>query len=229
VERAADNGTDHDSWEPEGAPGEVETSVRPASEPKGPENRVARFWWVILIRGCVALLLGLSVFAFDARRAGLANFIGLYWLVGALLTIRWALANRWIAGSKLGLAAGVVGLAAAVVTLARFALTQWLSPAVFVDVLGGVVLVVGLMRLAGAMRDDQVSGARPRLRHRILLGALDTGLGLLLLITALESRVLSLGAALWALVGGTVLLIDALSLRRVAMASEHRAERSDED
>jgi uncharacterized membrane protein HdeD (DUF308 family) len=209
------------------APDEGKAESEQSRVPTGPGDvggghPYARLWWIIFFRGCVALLLGASVLASDARRPALANFIGLYWLLGAGLTLRWALSNRWVAGAPLGLVAGIVGALAAAITLARSALAAWIDPTVFVNVLGGVVLCVGLLRLAGAMRDDQVSHVRPRLRHRLLIGALDSGLGILLLVTSNESRALVIGTAAWALVGGIVLLIDAVSLRRLASTARRR-------
>lgn len=53
-----------------------------------------RLWWIFLLRGIAGLLLGVSVLIGAEHRKGLATFIAVYWLVGAVLTIRWVLANR---------------------------------------------------------------------------------------------------------------------------------------
>jgi hypothetical protein len=72
-----------------------------------------RLWWIFLLRGIAGLLLGVSVLIGAEHRKGLATFIAVYWLVGAVLTIRWVLANRWRPGSRLALAAAIAGTIAA--------------------------------------------------------------------------------------------------------------------
>jgi uncharacterized membrane protein HdeD (DUF308 family) len=191
-----------------------------------PGALMARLWWLVFARGVVALALGLSVLLSSARRPGLANFIGIYWLVGAALTLRWALSTRWRPGSRLALVAGLAGAVAAISTLLRSALSGWISPAVFVNVLAASILIVGIMRVAGVMRDDQLGGDHPRLRHRLLIGTLDVGLGVLLLVSPPDSRAVSLGAAVWALVGGTVLVLDARALRQLGRPRTARPKRA---
>jgi hypothetical protein len=48
----------------------------------------------MLARAAVALLLGLSVLLAEKSRPALGNFIGVYWVLGSLLTLRWVSRHR---------------------------------------------------------------------------------------------------------------------------------------
>jgi len=99
------------------APGDEKHAVTAAHSRAGQTSdgaiRQGRFWWVAVLRGALALLFGAAALVSPRDRTMLANFIGLYWLLGGLLTLRWALAVRWRRGSHLGLVAGTVGVIAA--------------------------------------------------------------------------------------------------------------------
>ena len=72
-----------------------------------------------MIRSVLVIGLAIAFFASGTNRPVLANLIGTYWLVGALLTLAWARTNRGARGSRVAVAAGVVGVAAAAILLAR--------------------------------------------------------------------------------------------------------------
>jgi len=177
--------------------------------------RVAGLWWIVLFRAIVALALGIGVLVGSGERPMLANFIAVYWLLGSLLTLRWVLTHRWITGARLGLAAALVGLTAATLLLLRDALEGTIAPETTFDLLGLTAILSGTLRLLGGFHDDQIPGVRPRLRHRVLIGILDIGLGLALVLTEGRSTATVIAAGVWALVGGTLLLLDALTLRRL--------------
>jgi uncharacterized membrane protein HdeD (DUF308 family) len=76
------------------------------------------------------------------------------------------------------------------------------------------------MRMLGGFRDDEEADERPRKRTTVLVGALDVGLGIALIVTSdSTSTWVRFLAAAWGLVAGTLLLIDALRLRRFARTS----------
>ena len=73
------------------------------------------------------------------------------------------------------------------------------------------------MRLLGGFQDDQLADERRRERGSMLVGALDAGLGIALILTSdATSTWVRLLAAAWGLAGGTLLLVDALRLRTVS-------------
>jgi uncharacterized membrane protein HdeD (DUF308 family) len=168
----------------------------------------------MLARAAVALLLGLSVLLADKTRPALGNFIGIYWLLGSLLTLRWVSRHRGERGSRLAWAAAVMGILAGVLVLARFALEDVLSANLVLTLLGLTAILTGLLRLSGTFRDHVVDD-RSRLPHRVALGALELALGVALLLAHRVSRPAVIAAGLWAIVGGAIMLVDALAMRRM--------------
>jgi uncharacterized membrane protein HdeD (DUF308 family) len=179
--------------------------------PKAPP---ARLWWIMLARAAVALLLGLSVLLAQKTRPALGNFIGVYWVLGSLLTLRWVSRHRGERGSRLAWAAAAMGILAGVLVLARFALEDVLSANLVLTLLGLTAILTGLLRLSGTFHDHVIDD-RPRLPHRVALGALELALGVALLLADRASRPVAVAAGLWAIVGGTIMLVDALALRRM--------------
>jgi uncharacterized membrane protein HdeD (DUF308 family) len=179
--------------------------------PKAPP---ARLWWIMLARATVALLLGLSVLLAEKSRPALGNFIGIYWVLGSLLTLRWVSRHRGERGSRLAWAAAVMGTLAGVLVLAREALQDVLSVAVVLSLLGLTAALTGLLRLSGTFHDHVIDD-RPRLPHRVALASLELALGVALLLADRATRTVAVAAGLWAIVGGTILLVDALALRRM--------------
>ena len=80
--------------------------------------------------------------------------------------------------------------------------------------LGLTAILTGLLRLSGTFRDHVIDG-RPRLPHRVALGVLSFALGVALLLAHRATRPVAVAAGLWAIVGGTIMLVDALALRRM--------------
>lgn len=92
--------------------------------------------------------------------------------------------------------------------------------AVLLDLVGAGAIATGAMRMLGGFRDNQLAEERPRKRDSMLLGVLDVGLGIALILASdATSTWVRLLAAAWGLVGGTLLLVEALRLRRSARTS----------
>lgn len=183
-------------------------------------ERATRLWWVFLLRGIAGLLLGISVVLGSENTEMLASFIAAYWLVGALLTIRWVLANRWRPGSRLGLAAALTGVVAASFVLVRTVFED-VGPARFTLVtLGVAAALTGVLRLFGAFHDDDESVVVRWRWKRILLGSLEVALGVLLMFLQDFTPLLIVVVGVWGVAGGAVLLLDALKLRELARSSD---------
>jgi uncharacterized membrane protein HdeD (DUF308 family) len=178
------------------------------------DARAALTWWLLLLRAGVALLLGLVVLTSGTSRSALGNFIGIYWLLGSVLTLRWMLANRRQGRNGLVLVAALIGIVASVIVLLRFLLEDVLSTDEAMAILGVSAILTGLLRLFGGFRDDRMATDRPRRSHRVAQGALELLLGAVLIIAHQWTRPVAIVVGLWALVGGTILLRDALAMRR---------------
>ncbi len=114
------------------------------------------------------------------------------------------------------LAAGI-GAVTALALLARNPIDDVVGTGVLLDLVGAGAIATGAMRMLGGFRDDQLADERPRKRASLFVGALDAGLGTALILTSdSTSTWVRFLAAAWGLAGGTLLLVDALRLRRFA-------------
>ena len=178
--------------------------------------RQSHFWWISVIRGIFSLLLGTAVLVTQDNRAMLANFIGVYWLLSGLLTLRWAVRVRWLRGSRIGLAAGSLSVIAALLVLLRGQLQDLIAPNILINLLGAAAVLTGSLRLLGAFEIERRTGQRWTFGG-LALGSVEVVLGLVLIATNGENqRVLSIVFAAWGLVGGCLLLIEGFLLRRLA-------------
>jgi len=169
--------------------------------------------WITIVRGVIAIGLGLALaLNGDRAPAALVNFMGIYWILNGLITFRAGLATEG-ARRRLALVAGAVGVATGAVVLVANAGTTFL-----LSILGLVIALTGVAHLLGGFEIADVSGRR--WRPGIPLGILELGLGATLVLTSGHPGALSTWlASAWALVGGSVLLFDALAVRRRLLAA----------
>jgi uncharacterized membrane protein HdeD (DUF308 family) len=171
-----------------------------------------RLVWITLVRGVMAIVLGLALaFNQDRAPAALANFMGVYWILNGMVTFQLGLAagtsRRWVP-----LVAGAIGVVTgAAVLLADVGTTFLLA------ILGFVIALTGIVHLLGGFELADLSGRR--WRPGVPLGILEVGLGATLVLTSGESGSVSTWLAMaWALLGGAVLVSDALLMRRRLLA-----------
>ena len=170
----------------------------------------AHGWWITFIRGLVALGLGGALLVAGAGQSRLATFIGVCWLLGAVLTARWVMRSRGAPGRRSAIVAAAIGTVAASVLLARRPLHGVVGTGALLDLVGAAAIATGVLRMLGGFH-AQVPAPR---RHSMLIGALDVGIGAVLIITSdATSAWVRFVAAAWGLAGGTLLLLDALRTR----------------
>jgi uncharacterized membrane protein HdeD (DUF308 family) len=165
--------------------------------------------WITVARGLMAIALGLALaLNGDRAPAALVKFMGVYWILNGIITLRLGMVAAEGARRRLAIAAGAIGIATgATVLLVNVGTTFLLA------ILGVVIALTGLAHLLGGFEIADVSGRR--WRPGVPLGILELGLGATLVLTSEHSGSLSTWlASAWALVGGTVLLADALAIRR---------------
>ena len=198
--------------------GEASQAERPAIvSPSGPtdaERGSSRGYRSLLVRGAAAALLGILLLFSGATLSRLTTFVAAYWILAALLTMRWARANPFEAHHRLTLAAGVAALAAGLAVVLRPLYSSALSVTAFLDLLGATAMAMGLLRIAGWIHDDQIGGHRTRRRYRFVLGTLEVLLGVaLVLATEGASDQVRVALGLWGILTGSFLLLDAYTLR----------------
>jgi uncharacterized membrane protein HdeD (DUF308 family) len=164
--------------------------------------------WITVVRGVMAIALGLAL-ALHHNRApsALANFMGIYWILNGMVTIQ---AGRAVEGRRrrIALVAGVIGVVTGAVVLLVGVDTTFL-----LAILGVVIALTGVVHLLGGFELADISGRR--WRPGVPLGILELGLGATLILTPGFGGSLSTWlASAWALLGGMVLVTDALAVRR---------------
>jgi len=163
--------------------------------------------WITLVRGGMAIALGLALALHgDRAPAALANFMGVYWVLNGVVTLQWSLmAQR--RRRPLLLAAGAIGVVTGLVVLLADVGTTFL-----LSILGVVIALTGIVHLLGGFELADVSGRD--WRPGVPLGILEIGLGATLILTSGQGGSVSTWLASgWALLGGVVLVFDALRIR----------------
>ena len=185
--------------------------------------------WISLARGILAVALGLALLIQpDKARPMLGNFMGMYWLVSGLMSLRWGVRGERARG--LSVAAGVVGILAGVAMLGRFLSARWIAEDVIFYILGAVMALTGLMHVGGGFRAGKAEpgwhagGLRQRLRAwpwtAALLGVFEIVLGIMLIVSPYGRGPWFYAAGMiWALVGGAILIGDAIRMRRAGAAA----------
>lgn len=174
---------------------------------------------ITLLRGVVAIFLGAALL-FQPNKALpiLANFMGVYWLVSGVISVRWSASGSRARG--LALAAGVTGLFAGLVVLSRNLTSSVVPIEMVMSFVGLVIALTGLMHIFGGFRTGE-QASRQWSWTSFLLGLFEVILGLLLVIAPQDRGVLAyLAASIWALLGGLILIGDALRVRRASKSSD---------
>jgi uncharacterized membrane protein YhiD involved in acid resistance len=109
------------------------------------------------------------------------------------------------------LVGGVAGLVAVVIGLTRLLIESVASRDRALALISVSAVVIGSLRLAGALRDEPRSFARPL--RRVVLGVSEIAAGVILVAVDDLTRTMTTAAGLWAVAGGTIMLLDALALR----------------
>ena len=172
-----------------------------------------RLWWLNLIRGIVALMVGVLIFAWpDVGGRLFINFLAVFWLVSGVMILQWGFALHQRRG--LWLVAGIVGIVVGAALLLRYLYQRYLDPAQAVRVLGALALFVGLINIFGGFRTPEMT--REEGTGRVILGVFEVGLGVLLVVIDALGPVSKLLAGGWTLIGGVILILQAVQMRRVS-------------
>lgn len=165
-----------------------------------------------LVRGSVALALGSAVIIDpEAARPFLANFIGVYWLVAGILSLRWGIVSEQ--GRWLPRLVGIVGIVAGLIVVLRLLFTGFFTHATALTLLGAVALVNGLVHATAGFRSGE-QWKRKWSVESLLLGTVEITLGTLLILQPAEVLpVITYVVVAWAYAGGAILISDALRMR----------------
>ena len=174
---------------------------------------VRRLWWLNLIRGIVALMVGILILAWpEVGGRFFVNFLAVFWLVSGVMILQWGFTMHQRRG--LWLVAGIVGTVVGVALLLRYFYQRYFDPSQAVRILGALALFVGLINIFGGFRTPDMT--REEGIGRVILGVFEVGLGLLLIIIDALGPVSKLLAGGWAFIGGIMLILQAVQMRRVS-------------
>ena len=180
-------------------------------------------FWVTLVRGILAITLGLALLIQPVKvHSFLITSMGLFWVVRGVMSIRWGRSGRRARGMPL--LAGIVGVLAGLAAISRRfePLDAVVSDTLAITVLGVAILLTGLMHMIGGFRTGE-DATRQLSRLSLLLGLFEVVLGGALIVTPLvQGLIIYIGASIWAMVGGTILIGDALRLRSRARAASSK-------
>jgi uncharacterized membrane protein HdeD (DUF308 family) len=148
----------------------------------------------------------------DKSRTFLGNFMGMFWLATGIISLRWGIRGERARG--LTVVAGLVGVLAGLGMLGRRFAAGWAAEDVFFSVLGLIVLLTGGMHIFGGFRKGP-ERRRQRSWMSVLLGVFEAALGVMLVVEPMgRGPAVYVSAGIWALIGGTILIGDALRMRR---------------
>jgi len=161
------------------------------SDAKTLKEEVGLPWWLVLISGISAILLGLLLFAKPAATLIiLIQVLGVYWLITGGLSIVFLVKDRREWGWKLF--SGILGILAGILIILNPLWSTLLVPTSLAILVGAIGIVLGVMELVFAFRGGGWGVG--------VLGVLSILLGLLLL-----SRPVIAGLALPFVLGGVLI------------------------
>ena len=179
-------------------------------------------FWISLLRGFFAIMLGLIlIFNPEKTRVMLFNFMGFFWLTSGILLIRHSSAvfgdqTDRLLGKRTALVMGMVGILTGTLVISRSITRGWVDEVVFMELLGAVILLTGVLHLFGEFRIGRVI-KRKRMTAQKILAVFEIILGGLVIISPLDrSPIIYWTATIWALIGGGLIIYDALYQRAQA-------------
>lgn len=108
-------------------------------------------WWLILIEGISAIIIGVLLFTSTVQTmAVLIVFLGLYWLIKGIFDIVSMFVDHSMWGWKLFI--GIIGIAAGVVILRNPLMSTFAVPVIFTWILGFYAILAGIVMLVQAFK-----------------------------------------------------------------------------
>ncbi|HMK08802.1 MAG TPA: DUF308 domain-containing protein [Anaerolineales bacterium] len=172
-----------------------------------PQTEDKSMWWIPLIGGIAAIILGLLLLSAPAMTtATLVVFLGIYWLVGGIVSIVTIFTREDKKGWGWSLFLGVLGIIAGILVLQHPLWSTILVPAVLVIVLAVDGLIIGVIQLIQGFTGG---GAGP-----IILGILSIIFGVILLANPMLATLgLPLVLGIFAVIGGIVAIVQAFRMK----------------
>lgn len=165
-------------------------------------------WWVALIQGIAAIIIGLLLLIVPGMAvAVLVRLLGIYWLIDGIVSIVRIFLKRdgttwwWL------LIKGIFGIIIGLVIILLPWLSAILIPTIIAIVMGFYGIILGVIGLVEGFRGGVHWGP-------VLLGALSLVLGVYLLFNPLTGAIiLTYAVGIIAVIGGAIAIILAFKMR----------------
>jgi uncharacterized membrane protein HdeD (DUF308 family) len=163
-----------------------------------PSTQQSSVWWLFLLQGIAAIILGLTLITAPAATLILiVTFLGFLWLIEGILSLVHVFIDRsipWI----WSLITGIIGVIAGILVVRHPLLAALTVPTVLVILLGWGGLIMGACEIVSAFRGGGIGS--------FVLGAINVLIGLLLLSSPVAA------ALAVPFVFGVLLLIEGVAL-----------------
>ena len=169
-------------------------------------KRLAEYWWIFLIQGIAAVILGILLLTNPAETAvGLVVFLGAYWLVAGVMDFvrLFTDSGRW----GLHLILGVLGVLAGIAVLRHPLIGTIVTATSIVFILGIGSIIMGVTGIVRGVQEDGWGS--------IALGVVNLLIGIWLLFNPLGAALaLPIVLGIFALVGGVAAIINSFKLKK---------------
>jgi len=181
------------------------------------KNVATGIWWLILLRGIAALLLGILLLTNTAKTLlVLIIFLGIYWVVDGIITLLTSFSGRKEhSGWGWGIFAGIISVFAGLAVLSQPLLIAMFTASFIFSLVGILIVISGISSIVSGFRLRKTSDEWTM----IVGGALSAILGLLLLMNPLFSAVVYVYAlAFFSIIGGIVLISLSFRAKKLVMS-----------
>jgi len=178
---------------------------------------VSTIWWLVLLRGIAAVLLGILLFTNTAAMLSVVIiFLGIYWVLDGIITLMASIIGRdehsnwgW------GIFVGIISIIAGLAVLSQPVLTALFTASFIISLVGIMIVISGISSIVTGFRLRKTSGEW----MMILGGALSLIFGLLLLMNPLFSAMVFVYIiAAFSIFGGIVLIVISFQVKKLKNA-----------
>lgn len=179
------------------------------------KQAVASTWWVYLLQGVAALIIGILLLtATEQTVKVLIALLGIYWIIGGIFNIVAALSGHVEDHKWWVVVAGAISIIAGMVVLNNMLWSSVIVPSLAVLILGVAALINGVVTIFAGRRQG---GYRERSWAGFFLGILYIIFGFLVLGNLIWAAVaLIYAAAIWGIVGGIILIVLSFRVKKLA-------------